>query len=67
MRLANALSHLPTKRLLYDLREALEIKLAVEKRLFADGIITPHEEEVGGMVADAVRTMIDEAEKASPG
>ena len=62
--LAAALAHLPTKRLLYELREMMEIKVAVEKRLFADGIITPHEEEVDEMVADLVRTMVAEAERA---
>ena len=61
--LAASLAHLPTKRLLYDLREAMEIKHAIEKRLFADDTITPHEEEVGEMVADSVRTMLIEAEK----
>ena len=61
--LATTLAHLPTKRLLYDLREAMELKQAVEKRLFADGIITPHEEEVNEMVADTVRNMVGEAEK----
>ena len=61
--LAGALSHLPTNRLLYDLREGMEIKQAVEKRLFADNIITPHEEEVGEMIAESVRSMLAEAEK----
>ena len=63
-RLAEQLSHLPTKRLIYELREVMEIKLAVEQRLFADGIVTPHEEEVGEMVAELVRTMVAEAERA---
>ncbi len=63
-RLANQLSHLPTKRLIYELREVMEIKLAVEKRLFADGKVTPHEEEINEMVAELVRTMVAEAERA---
>ncbi len=63
-RLAGQLSHLPTKRLIYELREVMEIKVAIEKRLFADGVITPHEEEVNEMVADLVRTMVAEAERA---
>ena len=63
--LADSMSHLPTKRLLYDLGEAVEIKLAVEKRLFADGTITPHEEEVDDMIAESVRSMLNEAEKAA--
>ena len=63
-RLAGQLSHPPTKRLIYELREVMEIKVAIEKRLFADGIITPHEREVDEMVADLVRTMVAEAERA---
>ncbi len=63
--LADMMSHLPTKRLLYDLGEAVEIKLAVEKRLFADGTITPHEEEVDDMIAELVRSMLNETEKAA--
>ena len=63
-RLAEQLSHLRTKRLIYELREVMEIKQAIENRLFADGIVTPHEEEVGEMVADLVRTMVAEAERA---
>ncbi len=61
--LAAALAQLPTRRLLYDLGEAAEIKLAIEKRLFADGVISPHEEEVGEMVSDSLQTMWQEAEK----
>lgn len=63
-RLAGQLSHLPTKRLIYDLQETMEIKLAIEKRLFADAVVTPHEQEVDEMVADLVRTMVSEAERA---
>ncbi len=62
--LAGQLSHLPTKRLIYELREVMEIKVAIEKRLFADGVITPHEQEVNEMVAELVRTMVAEAERA---
>lgn len=64
-RVGNALAHLPTRRLLYELREAMEIKYAVEARVFGDGVITPHEEEVNEMFAGMVRTMMDEAERAS--
>ena len=49
--------------LLDAVREAMDIKQAVENRLFADGVITPHEEEVGAMIGDLVRTMVGEAER----
>lgn len=48
---------------LQTLREAVEIKRAVENRLFADGVVTPHEAEVGQMIADLARTLVEEAER----
>ena len=45
------------------MREAMNIKQAVEDRLHADDVITAHEEEVGAMVGDLVRTMVEEAER----
>lgn len=47
---------------LQTLREAVEIKRAVEQRLFADGVVIPHEMEVGQMIADLARTMVEETE-----
>ena len=49
--------------LLQAVREAMDIKQAVENRWFADGVITLHEEEVGAMIGDLVRTMVGEAER----
>ena len=43
-------------------REAMNIKQAVEDRLHADGVVTAHE-EVGAMVGDLVRTMVEGAER----
>ena len=55
------------RRLAEDLpatmREAMDIKKAVEDRLHADGVITAHEEEVGAMIGELVRTMVEEAER----
>ena len=51
--------------LLDAVREAMDIKQAVENRLFADGVITAHEEEVGAMIGETVRTMVEEAERLS--
>ncbi len=51
------------KETLAALREAVGIKRAVEDRLHADGVVTEHEEEVGAMVGDLVRTMVAEAER----
>ena len=45
------------------LREAMSIKQAVEDRLHADGVVTAHEEEVGTMIGELVRTMVEEAER----
>ena len=45
------------------MREAMDIKRAVENRLYADGVITAHEEEVGTTVGELVRTMVGEAER----
>lgn len=53
----------PAKEMLAALREAMGIKRAVEDRLHADGTVTEHEEEVGTMVGDLVRTMLAEAER----
>ena len=47
------------------MREAMDIKQAVEDRLHADGLITAHEEEVGAMIGELVRTMVEEAERLS--
>ena len=49
--------------LLNAVHEAMNIKRAVEDRLFADGVITAHEEEVGAMIGETVRTMVEETER----
>lgn len=53
----------PSREMLAALREAIAIKRAVEDRLHADGTVTEHEEEVGVMVGDLVRTMLAETER----
>ena len=63
VRVAQAGQRRPVGRWLDALREAMDIKQAVEDRLFADGIITEHEEEVSTMIGDLVRTMVGEAER----
>ena len=63
VRVAQAGQGRPVGQWLNALREAMDIKQAVEDRLFADGIITEHEEEVSTMVGDLVRTMVGEAER----
>ena len=62
-KLTLAVQHRPAKEVLDALREAMGTKRAVEDRLHADGTITEHEEEVGTMVGDLVRTMVAEAER----
>jgi hypothetical protein len=62
-RLAQAERRPQTAHLLEGLRKAMGIKQAVESRLFADGIITAHQEEVGAMVSELVCTMVQEAER----
>lgn len=62
-RLALVVQQRPAKEVLDALREAMGIKRAVEDRLHADGTVTEHEEEVGTMVGDLVRTMVAEAER----
>ena len=63
VRIAQAGQRRLTIQVLAPLREAMDIKQAVENRLFADGVITAHEEEVALMVGDLVRTMVGEAER----
>ena len=63
VRVAQAGQRRPVARWLDPLHEAMDIKQAVEDRLFADGIITEHEEEVSTMIGDLVRTMVGEAER----
>ena len=63
VRVAQAGQRRPVGRWLDSLREAMDIKQAVEDRLFADGTITEHEEEVSTMIGDLVRTMVGEAER----
>ena len=63
VRVAQAGQRRPVGHWLDSLREAMDIKQAVEDRLFADGVITAHEEEVSAMVGDLVRTMVGEAER----
>ena len=63
VRVAQAGQRRPVARWLDALREAMDIKQAVEDRLFADGVITEHEEEVATMIGDLVRTMVGEAER----
>ena len=62
-KLTLAVQRRPAKEVIEALREAMGIKRAVEDRLHADGTITGHEEEVGTMVGDLVRTMVAEAER----
>ena len=62
-RLAVTVQQRPAKEVLDALREAMGTKRAVEDRLHADGTVTEHEEEVGAMVGDLVRTMVAEAER----
>ncbi len=62
-RVATAARQHGTKGLLEPLREATDIKRAVEDRLHADGVVTAHEEEVGSMIGELVRTMVAEAER----
>ena len=62
-RLILAVQHRPAKEVVEALREAMGIKRAVEDRLHEDGVVTEHEEEVGTMVGDLVRTMVAEAER----
>lgn len=50
-------------RFVIALREAVGIKRHIEDRLFGDGSLTEHEEEVNRMIADLVRTMVEEAER----
>ena len=62
-RLTLALQQRPAREVLDGLREAMGTNRAVEERLHADGTVTAHEEEVGAMVGDLVRTMVAEAER----
>ena len=61
--LAQAAGRRPAAGVLDAMREAMDIKQAVENRLYADGVITTHEEEVGTTVGELVRTMVGEAER----
>ena len=62
-RVAQVTQRWPDSSLLDAVREAMGIKQAVENRLFADGVITAHEEEVGAMIGETVRTMVEETER----
>ncbi len=62
-RVATVTRQRPDASLLDAVQEAMNIKQAVENRLFADGVITAHEEEVGAMIGETVRTMVEETER----